>query len=70
MQSWKCWYFCIAVTFMDSAITYPNFNSKHHDKCTFVIKLITLISTSNLFSLEVVQKLSRFPAFCIKGKLY
>ena len=32
------------------------FNSKHHDKCQFGLKLISLVATSNLFSLEVVQK--------------
>ena len=35
---------------------YFNFNSKYHDKCIFVVKLISLANTSNLFPLEVVQK--------------
>ena len=41
---------------MDVVINYLYFNLKHHDKCKFTFKLILLIITSNLFSLEVVQK--------------
>ena len=41
---------------MDIVISYLNFNLKYHDKYTFVVKLISLANTCNLFSLEVVQK--------------
>ena len=41
---------------MDIAIIRLNFNSNHHVKCTLVVKLISLINASNLFSLEVVGK--------------
>ena len=37
-------------------IIYFNFNSKHHDKCKFVLTFIPLVTTSSLFPLEVVQK--------------
>ena len=37
---------------MDIVISYLNFNSKHYDKCTLVVQLISLVNTSNLFSLE------------------
>ena len=36
-------------------ISYLNFNLKLHNKCTVVVKLISLANTSNVFSLEVVQ---------------
>ena len=41
---------------MDIVISYLNFNSKNYDKCRFVVELISLVNTSYLFSLEVVQK--------------
>ena len=50
---WYCFNFAIL---MDIVVSYLNFNSRYHDKCTFVVKLIPLVSTSNLFPLEVAQK--------------
>ena len=42
-------------------ISYLNFKSKHHDKCKFAVKLISLANTSNFFfSLEVVQKCQHY----------
>ena len=41
---------------MDIAIKYLNFNSRYHDKCKVALKIIPLVTISNLFSLEVVQK--------------
>ena len=40
---------------MDIVISYLNFNSKHLDKCKVVVKFISLLNTSNLSSLGVVQ---------------
>ena len=40
---------------MDIVIRDLNFNSRYRAKCTFIVKLISLTNTSNLFSLEVVQ---------------
>ena len=40
----------------DIVISYFKFNSKHHDKYTFVVKLTSLANTSKLCTLEVVQK--------------
>ena len=39
-------------------ISHFSFNSRHHEKCKFALKLIALATTSNLFSLEFVQKMS------------
>ena len=41
---------------LDIEINPFNFNSKHYDKCKFSLKLIGLLTVSNLFPLEVVQK--------------
>ena len=41
---------------LDIEINPFNFNSKHYDKCQFSLKLIGLLTASNLFPLEVVQK--------------
>ena len=41
---------------LDRGINHFNFNSKHHDKCKFALKLIGLLTVFNLFPLEVVQK--------------
>ena len=49
-------------TLMDIVISYLNFNLKYHDKCS-------LANNSNLFSLEVVQKMRTLPISCITGKL-
>ena len=40
----------------DREISPHNFNSKHYDRYKFSLKRIELISFSNLFVLEVVQK--------------
>ena len=40
---------------MGTDIRQLNFNSKHYDKCKFALKLIPLVTTFNLLSLEVVQ---------------
>ena len=40
---------------MDIVNNQLNCNSKHHDKCKFASKLIPVLTTSNLFPLEVVQ---------------
>ena len=47
---------------------YFNFNSKYHDKCKFASKLILLLAVSNLFPLEVIQKMPMFPTLCMTGK--
>ena len=39
-------------------IKYFNFNSKHHDKCEFSLKFIWVSTVSNLFPLEVIQKVN------------
>ena len=41
---------------LNGQINYFNFNSEHHDKCKFSLKLFGLLTVSNLFSLKVVQK--------------
>ena len=41
---------------MDIVTNHLNFNLRHHDKCVVALKFIPLVTTSNLFSLEVVQK--------------
>ena len=41
---------------LDREINPFNFNSKHYDKCKFSLKLIRLLTVSNLFPLLVVQK--------------
>ena len=43
---------------MDIVIRYLNFNSRYRAKCTFIVKLISLTNTSDLFSLEVVQNVN------------
>ena len=53
---------------MDIVISHLNFNSTHHDKCKFSLILIPLVTTSNLFSLEVVQKMPTLPTLCNTGK--
>ena len=37
----------------DAVISHVNFNSKHHNKCKVVLKLIHLATISNLFPLDV-----------------
>ena len=41
---------------MEREIIHLNYNSEHHDKCKFVLKLIKLLTVSNFFPLEVVRK--------------
>ena len=41
---------------MDIVISHFNFNSKHHDESKFTLTFISLVTTSNLFPLEIVQK--------------
>ena len=36
---------------MDSEISHFKYNSKHYDKCKFTLKMFSLLSVSNLFSL-------------------
>ena len=38
------------------AVNHLTFNLKHHDKCKFAVKWTPLVTTSNIFPLEVVQK--------------
>ena len=40
---------------MDIVNNQLNCDSKHYDRCKFASKLIPLLTTSNLFPLEVVQ---------------
>ena len=40
---------------MGIVINHLNFNLKHHDKYKFALTFIPLATTSNLFSLEVVE---------------
>ena len=40
---------------MDRQFCYLNYYSKHYDKCKFALKLIRLITVSNLFPLEFEQ---------------
>ena len=70
-QSWQCWHFCIALTWeLDRiVISHLNFNSRYHDKCKFALKLFLLAIISNLFSLEVVQKMPTLSTLCITAKL-
>ena len=41
---------------MDTDISHLILNLKHRVKCKFALKLIILATTSDLFSLQVVQK--------------
>ena len=41
---------------MDSGIDHFNYDSKHYDKYKFTLKLIIILTVSNLFPLEDVQK--------------
>ena len=54
---------------MDIVISHFNFNIKHRNKCKYALKLFPMVTTLNIFSLEVVQKLS-LSTLCITGKLY
>ena len=54
---------------MDIVTNHLNFNLRHCDKCEVAIKFIPLVTTSNLFSLEIVQKMTTLPTLCITGKL-
>ena len=49
---------------MDIVISHLNFNLKHHDKCKFALKLISLATISNLFS----RSSTELPTLCIMGK--
>ena len=40
---------------VDIIISYLKFNSNYYEKGPFVVKLISLVNASNLFSLEVIQ---------------
>ena len=40
-------------------INHLNFNLMHHDKCKVTLKFIPLVTTSNLLSLEVVERMSQ-----------
>ena len=40
---------------MDTFISHFSFNSKHHDKCKFVLTFIPPVTISNLFPLEVYK---------------
>ena len=55
---------------MGREICYFNYNSRHCDKCEFALKLIRLLAVSNLFLLDVVQKIPTLPTLCITGKLF
>ena len=41
---------------LDRKVSHFNFNSKYHNKCKLVLKLIHFPTSSNLFPLENVQK--------------
>ena len=41
---------------LDKEINHFKFNSMHYEECKFGLKLIGLLTVSNLFPLEVVQK--------------
>ena len=50
---------------LDIEINPFNFNSKHYDKCPFSLKLIGLLTVSNLFPLELVQKKCQHCQLCV-----
>ena len=41
---------------MDIVINHLNFISRHHDKCKVALTFSPLVTTSNIFSLEIEQK--------------
>ena len=45
---------------LDREIIHFIYNSNHHDKCKFALKLTKLLTVSNLFPLEVVRKFQGF----------
>ena len=49
---------------MGTVISHITFNLKHNDKCKFALTFISLATTSNLFSVEVVQKCQHCQ-FCV-----
>ena len=51
---------------MDIVISYLNIFSEYQDKCTSVVKLISLANTFNLFSLEVVQKYQHYLLYVLR----
>ena len=68
-QSLQCWYFYIALTLknqMDFIFSHLNFNSKHHDKCKIALKLIPLVTVSDLFSLKVLPKCQHCQKIAVK----
>ena len=58
-QSWQFGHYCVVlnceIICIYIVINHFKFNSWHHDKCKVALKLIPLLTTSNLFWLEVVQ---------------
>ena len=51
---------------MDNVISHFSFNKKHNDKCKFALNFLPLVTTSNLFSLEVVQKCQHCQLFVLR----
>ena len=54
---------------MEGEIIHVNYNSKHHEKCKFVLKLMQLLTVFNLFSLEIVQKCQHCQ-FCVLREIF
>ena len=46
----------VLLKFENRELSHFNLNSKHYGKCKFTLKLIWLLTFSNLFILEIVQK--------------
>ena len=53
---------------VDTVVGYIYFDSKYHAKRKFVSKFIQLVTITNLFPLEILQKF-QIPTPCITEKL-
>ena len=50
---------------MDKVTNHLNFNLRHHDKCKVALEIIPLVTTSDLISLQILQKSIASIANCV-----
>ena len=57
IQSWQGWHVCIVEieSKLDKVFCHVSDNSKPYDKCKFDLKLIRLLTISNLFPLKLCR---------------
>ena len=54
---------------VDTVVSHIYFDSNYHEKCEFASKFIQLVTITNLFPFEVVQKYQHCQLCALKGKL-